>query len=107
MTDALSGHTATLLADGKVLLVGGSKAQLYDPSTGTFTAVGNGISAHGCSANLLALARQQGAVPLLAARFEVQDALFQGGDACVGVGVGGFDARHAGEVAACETFQTA
>jgi hypothetical protein len=38
-------HTATLLADGKVLMVGGDgtgpgTAELYDPATGTFTMTG-------------------------------------------------------------------
>ncbi len=45
MAQARTGHTATLLADGKVLVVGGNSgtaslasAELYDPATGTFSA---------------------------------------------------------------------
>jgi hypothetical protein len=56
MTIGRYGHTATLLADGKVLIVGGqtvekygpptefktlATGELYDPGTGTFTATGN------------------------------------------------------------------
>jgi len=44
----ISGRTATLLTNGKVLLAGGenedfavASAELYDPSTGMFTAIGN------------------------------------------------------------------
>lgn len=46
MTTARSGHTATLLRDGTVLIVGGSRdrpgsAEIYDPVTGTYTATGD------------------------------------------------------------------
>jgi hypothetical protein len=46
MTMARSAHTATLLNNGKVLITGGpinaagGRADLYDPSTGTFTSTG-------------------------------------------------------------------
>jgi hypothetical protein len=49
MAEARSFHTATLLQNGKVLVVGGSgifgpplaTAELYDPSTGTFSSTGS------------------------------------------------------------------
>ncbi len=47
-----SAGKATLLADGRVLLVG-AQAQLYDPSTRTFAITGNSITTLGCAATLL------------------------------------------------------
>ena len=53
MTEARRGHTATLLSDGKVLVAGGrlgpdrngaaaaTSAELYDPSSGTWSATGS------------------------------------------------------------------
>jgi hypothetical protein len=40
MTTARSSHTATLLGNGKVLIVGGTSADIFDPATRTFTATG-------------------------------------------------------------------
>ena len=56
MTAARASHTATLLQDGKVLIVGGDEtgtAELYDPATGTFTPTGNMSTGHGGNAATL------------------------------------------------------
>jgi hypothetical protein len=64
MTRARSGHTATLLADGRVLITGGLSgwpgddprtAELYAPSSGTFSATARMLSdRHGHTATRLA-----------------------------------------------------
>jgi len=61
MTTARSGHTATLLPDGKILVAGGQTgsaylagADLYDPSLGVFTPTSDMLAARsGHSATLL------------------------------------------------------
>ena len=57
MTVARTAHTATLLLDGRVLIAGGgvASAELYDPTSHTFTATGSMTLAQGTrSATLLA-----------------------------------------------------
>src|SRR5439155_23495968 len=41
MTIAREKHTATLLQDGRVLIVGGKQADTYDPNTQVFTETSN------------------------------------------------------------------
>ena len=50
MTTPRAGHTATLLLDGRVLVVGGDQTgtvELFDPVTGTFRPNGNVATGHG------------------------------------------------------------
>jgi hypothetical protein len=50
MTAARAGHTATLLPNGRVLIVGGvsgeATAEIYDPASGTFTPTGAMTAVH-------------------------------------------------------------
>ena len=47
------GHTATLLQNGKVLIVGGKDAELYDPATNNWRSAGTMNATHSGSAVLL------------------------------------------------------
>ena len=78
MTTPRSGHTATLLPNGKVLIAGGPTAELYDPVTGTFSATGN-MATGGIG---LAILLNDGKV------------LITGGNQYYPFGAGGRDAEH-------------
>jgi hypothetical protein len=78
MITARSLHTATMLADGRVLIAGGvpdyglsplASAELYDPSTGTFSATGSMLAAGGQAATLL----YDGRVLIVGADNEIYD----------------------------------
>jgi N-acetylneuraminic acid mutarotase len=53
MTVVHCGHTATLLQNGRVLVVGGTDAELYDPASNSWSSAGTMNAAHGGSAVLL------------------------------------------------------
>src|SRR5260370_7204924 len=119
MITAGSGHTATLLADGRVLIAGGglpssdllaspdilmASAELYDPATGTFTATGDMVDRQFWhTATLLTngkvlIARGLSYVPaFIAVRAELYDPL-----------TGGFDTTgaYAGSGTACDFCTT-
>ncbi len=51
MSEARGGHAAVILPSGKVLVIGGdATADVYDPTTGTFSATGPPMFAHGVNA---------------------------------------------------------
>ncbi len=55
MSVARIAHTATLMANGRVLIAGGFTAEIYDPADGSFATTGALPSGHGngCAATLL------------------------------------------------------
>jgi WD40 repeat protein len=82
MGTARSKHTATLLANGKVLITGGvtdesygtyfASAELYDPATGTFTATGSMSTAR---ANHTATLLPDGKVLIAGGHYEYRSTL--------------------------------
>ena len=106
------GHTATVLADGRVLIVGGldnsgplSAAEIFDPNQKTFTLAGNLVNARfGHTATLLAdgrvlIAGGQDASGLLASAeiFNPADATFRLVAATMGAARAGHTATMRGD----------
>jgi N-acetylneuraminic acid mutarotase len=87
MATARAGHTATLLANGTVLVVGGfdsvdpvisplASAEIYNPATGTFRATGSMATARaGHTATLLAAVGVIGGKLYVAGGSDVTDSL--------------------------------
>ena len=54
LNTGVEGHTATLLQNGKVLVLGERSAELYDSDTGTWSSIGSLVDIGGHTATLLA-----------------------------------------------------
>ena len=99
MSEVRSEHTATLLANGKVLVVGGAAdnvAELFDPATGTFTPTPGELitgGRWGCTATLL----NDGTVLIVGGRDDenVWDAFSLNGAELFNPGTGTFTASGA------------
>ena len=80
MSEGRFGHTATLLVDGTVLVAGTDKtAELFSPSTGTFSVVGELLMGFGATLTLGATAtpRNDGTVLVAGGRSYVSRATAQ------------------------------